>query len=276
MLFVLFAGTGGVAIAAASSEGPSITAQGFAMDTTHSAAAGQFEQVRVRIEAPERIAKLLVSQDGFEADLATTPDRLLFAQFGLDKRPLNAFDITLDFAPYINDRLVKPGSYRIDIIVIDRKGGRSRASLAVAVAGDDIDQAGQPADESPRLAESEVVFRRQGTGDVESDGVTALSWVTVEPINVTIRLRADEQRATLYKLAAASWDTVATREHLATVLANTPSRDYLDIPTARGQAADTVIALRGDRGDVLIRLTGSITSVSSAGTTVTLMASVRR
>ena len=42
------------------------------------------------------------------------------------------------------------------------------------------------------------------------------------------------------------------------------------------EAAGTVVALSGDGNDVLIRLTGSTTDVSSDGTTVTLTASVRR
>jgi hypothetical protein len=278
LLFVLIAGSCCSALAAAPSGDPSITAQGFAMDTTHSAAAGQFEQVRVRIEAPERIEKLLISQDAFEADLATTPDRSLFALFGLDKRPLSAFDVTLDFAPFMNHRLAEPGSYRIDIVVIDRKGGRSRASLSVAVIGDKADEDAPPreAERSPPFEQSEAVFRRQGSGHVESDGFSGLDWFTIEPINVTIRLRAIESGATLHRLSASNWGAAITRDHLATIIADTPSLDYVDIPTARGQAAGTLIALGGNGDDVLIRVTGSITSVSSVGTTVMLTASVRR
>ena len=278
LLFVLITGSYYGALAAVSSGNPSITAQGFAMETTHSAAAGQFEQVRVRIEAPERIETLLISQDAFEADLATTPDRSLFDLFGLDKRPLSAFDVTLDFAPFMNSRLVVPGSYRIGIIVIDRKGGRSSASISVAVIGDEADEAPPPAetDRSPPLMESEAVFRRQGSGNVENDGFSGLDWFTVEPINVTIRLRAVESGATLHRLAASSWSAAATRDRLATILADSTPLAYVDIPTARGQAAATLIALGGEGGNVMIRLTGSTTSVSSAGTTVTLTASVRR
>ena len=278
LLWVLAAGICGGTLAAASPGDPSITAQGFAMEARHSGAAGQFEQVRVRIEAPERIAKLLISQDGFEADLATTPDRSLFALFGLDKRPMSAFDITLDFAPYINDRFAEPGAYRIEIVVIDRKGGRAQASLSVEVIGEEIDEAVPPADAdtSSRLEESEAVFRRQGPGNVESDGIPGLDWVTIEPIDVTIRVRAAEPNASLRQLEGSSWSAATTRDQLATILANVAPLEYVEIPTARGQAAGTVIALNGDGDNVLIRLTGSTTSVSSAGTTVTLTASVRR
>ena len=278
LLLVLVAGTYGGALVASASENPSITAQGFAMNTTLSAAAGEFERVGVRIEAPERIAKLQISQDGFEAELAMTPNRDLFALFGLDDRPLNAFDITLDFAPYMNSRFTEPGTYRIDIVVIDRKGGRSDASVSAAVIGEEDEEAEQADDVagSPRLEEYAAVFRREGAGEVDSDGVPGLDWVTIEPINVTIRLRAVAPNTTLHQLSASSWSAVTTQDHLATALAQTPSLNYVDLRTARGQATDTVIALVGNGGNTFIRLTGSTTSVSSAGTTVTLTANVRR
>ena len=278
LLLVLVAGTYGGALVASASENPSITAQGFAMNTTLSAAAGEFERVGVRIEAPERIAKLQISQDGFEAELAMTPNRDLFALFGLDDRPLNAFDITLDFAPYMNSRFTEPGTYRIDIVVIDRKGGRSDASVSAAVIGEEDEEAEQADDVagSPRLEEYAAVFRREGAGEVDSDGVPGLDWVTIEPINVTIRLRAVAPNTTLHQLSASSWSAVTTQDHLATALAQTPSLNYVDLRAARGQATDTVIGMVGNGGNTFIRLTGSTTSVSSAGTTVTLTANVRR
>jgi hypothetical protein len=277
LLSVLVIGIYGSA-AATPAGNPSITAQGFAMETTRSAAAGQFEPVRVRVETPERIAKLLLSQGTFEVDLATTPDRSSFALFGLDQRPLNAFDITLDFSPYLNERLAQPGSYRIDIIVIDRDGGRSQASLSVTVVGEEVGEAAQPEKlkMSPALRETEAVLRRQGPGEVDSEVIEGLAWVTIEPIDVTIRLRATEANARLYAPGASSWGAAADQDQLATIIADASSVDFVDIPTARDQAAGTVIALSGGGDDVLIRLTGSTTAVSSAGTTVTLTASVRR
>ena len=280
LLSALVLGTCGSALATAPGD-PSITAQGFAMETTRSAPAGQFEPVRVRIEAPERIATLLISQGTFEIDLATTPDRSSFALFGLDQRPLNAFDITLDFSPYLNEQCAEPGSYRVDIIVIDRDGGRSQANLSVTVVGEEVEEAGDEApsanlEMSPALRETEAVLRRRGRGEVDSEAIEGLDWVTIEPIDVTIRLRASAANATLFAPGASSWGAVANQDQLASILADAVSVEFVDIPTARDQAADTVIALSGDGNDVLIRLTGSTTAVSSDGTTVTLTASVRR
>ena len=277
LLSVLVIVVCGSAIAAT----PGITAQGFAMETTHSAAAGQFEPVRVRVEVPGRIAKLLISQGTFEVDLATTPDRSLFALFGLDQRPLNAFDITLDVAPYLNERLVEPGNYRVDIIVIDRDGERSQESLSVRVVGEEVDAPGEAtqtanSQTSRALRETEVVLLREGPGEVDSEGLRGLSWITIEPIDVTIRLRASQANVTLVAPGASSWGAAAHQDQLTRILADARSVDFVDIATARGQAAGTIIALRGDGNDVLIRLTGSTTAVSSTGTIVTLTASVRR
>jgi hypothetical protein len=232
----------------------------------------------VRVEAPERVAKLLISQGTFEVDLATTPDRSSFALFGLDERPLNAFDITLDFSPYLNERLAEPGDYRIEITVFDRDGRRSQANLTVTVVGEEVDEVARPAnlEMSPALQETEAVLRRQGPGEVDSEGIQGLAWVTIEPVDVTIRLRATEANATLFAPGASSWNVAANQDQLARILADARSVDFVDIATARDQAAGTVIALSGDGNDVLIRLTGSTTAVSSAGTTVTLTASVRR
>jgi hypothetical protein len=277
LLSVLVIGICGSALAAPQ-VGPDITSQGFAMETTRSAAAGEFEPVRVRVEAPERVAKLLISQGTFEVDLATTPDRSSFALFGLDERPLNAFDITLDFSPYLNERLAEPGDYRIEITVFDRDGRRSQANLTVTVVGEEVDEVARPAnlEMSPALQETEAVLRRQGPGEVDSEGIQGLAWVTIEPVDVTIRLRATEANATLFAPGASSWNVAANQDQLARILADARSVDFVDIATARDQAAGTVIALSGDGNDVLIRLTGSTTAVSSAGTTVTLTASVRR
>jgi hypothetical protein len=280
LLSVLAIGVCGGVLAAPPGD-PSITAQGFAMESTRSAAAGQFEPVRVRVEAPGRIAKLLISQDTFEVDLATTPDRSSFALFGLDQRPLNAFDITLDFSPYLNAQFAEPGSYRIGIIVIDRDGGRSQAHLSVAVVGEEleeVDDVAQPAnvEASPALQETAAVLRREGPGEVDSEGIRGLAWVTIEPVDVTIRLRATRANATLFTPGALSWGAVANRDQLASLLADARSVEFVDIPTARDQATGTVIALSGDGQVILIRVSGSTTAVSSAGTTVTLTASVRR
>lgn len=276
ILLAVFFGSG--LIAAAPPGSPTITAQGFAISTTLRAKARQFDAVRVRIEAPARIAKLIIEQDDLVTDLSTTTERSLFALFGLEKRPMNAYDVTLNFAPYINARLTAPATYKIGITVVDREGMQSQAALTVTVITEEIPSVdgAVPAAVARRLEQSEDTFRRQGPGAVESDVITGLTWVTVEPINVTVRLRAAHAGASLRLLSQSSWNDITTTEDLQEMQKTVSPVVYVDVPAARGGAAGIVIALRGNDGDVLIHLTGSETAVSPVGTTVTLMANVRR
>jgi len=233
--------------------------------------------VRVRVEAPSRIAKLLVTDGDAEIDLATTPDRSLFALFGLHQRPMNAFDITLDFAPYINDRLTDTATYRIGITVVDHDGRVAHDAMTATVIDDDAAaaEAGDPAPRPQPLEESILKLQRQGAGDVEPASSSPPSWVTHEAVNVTIRIRPADPRAGLRKLPSASWDSILTHDSLDRQLAGISSQPYVDVQAARNGAAGTVVALSRGDDDALIRLTGSATSVSALGTTVILTATVR-
>lgn len=276
IIFAIVAGNG--VIAAAASDSPTITAQGFAMTTTLRARPGQFDAVRVRIEAPARIAKLVVEQGDLVTDLSTTTNRSLFALFGLEKRPMNAYDVTLNFAPYINARLTAPATYRIGITVVDREGVASQAAFTVTVIAEEMRSIGSaaPAAAPRHLEQLEGTFQRRGSGTVESVGTTGLTWVTLEPIDVTIRLRAARADASLRPLQRSSWNDIMTIEDLQAIRKRVSPVPYVDVPAARGGAAGTVIALSNGDGDVLIHLTDSDTAVSQLGTTVTLVAHVRR
>lgn len=260
-----------------SSTDPRITAQGFSIDAPLRAEASQFSSVRVRVEAPLRIAKLLITDGDVEIDLATTPDRSLFAMFGLDQRPMNAFDITLDFAPYINDRLTDTATYRIGITVVDHDGRVAHDAMTATVIDDDA-AAAEAGDAAPRpqpLEESILKLQRQGAGDVEPASSSPLSWVTHEAINVTIRIRPADPRTALRELPASNWDSILTHDSLERQLAGISSQPYVDVQAARNGAAGTVVALSRGDGNAMIRLTGSATSVSTLGTTVILTATVR-
>jgi len=267
----------GSAFADISSRQPRITAQGFAIETAHRAESGRFSAVRVRIEAPSRIANLLISDEDAEIDLASTTDRALFALFGLDKRPMNAFDVTLDLAPYINARLTSAATYRIGITIVDRAGQAAQSAVTVTVIGDDdtADETSGIAALRQDLKESVLTLRRQGAGPVEPVTLAPLSWVTQEGVNVTLRLRAAERGAELRQLSASSWESVFTRMSLERSVAATPAVPYVDVAAARNGAAGTVLTISTDGGNSLVYISGSSTSLSSLGTTVTLTASVR-
>ena len=277
-LFMLLAIAVSAHVFAAESPGsPRITAQGFAIDAALQSEAGHFDSVRVRIEAPSRIAKLLISDGDVEIDLATTTDRSMFALFGLEQRPMNAFDVTLEFSPYLNRHFMNAATYRLDITVVDRHGGIAQAALTATVVGADEDEIGVKQDEqtSSGLQESMLNLKRQGTGPVEPAAVSPFTWVTLEAVHVTIRLHAADASSELRRLDAASWDSVLTRASLDKRLSDTPTVPYIDMRTARNGAAGTVLAVSSGDGDALIHVTGSSTSVSPLGTTVTLTASIR-
>lgn len=267
------------AFAAESLGSPRITAQGFSIESALQSEPGRFDSVRVRVESPSRIAALLILDGDVEIDLATTTDRSMFALFGLSQRPMNAFDITLDFAPYLNSRLTTAATYRIGITVVDRAGGVAQTSLTATVidADEDEDVTGDMKDAlAPhRLQESMLTLQRQGTGPVEPAGASPFTWVTREAVDVTVRLRAADPRSELRQLDTLGWENIFTHEGLEVRLAETLVVPYIDVPAARNGAAGTVVALSGSDGAALVHVTGSRTSVSPLGTTVTLTASIR-
>ncbi|MGB5492637.1 MAG: hypothetical protein WBM76_17555 [Woeseiaceae bacterium] len=260
-----------------SSPGPRITAQGFSIDAALRAEAGQFSSVRVRIEAPSRIAKLLITDGDVETDLASTTDRTLFAMYGLERRPMNAFDVTLDLAPYINSQLTAAATYRIAITVIDRSGGVAQSALTITIIDTDNAAVETTVENavSQRLEESTMVLRREGLGRVEPAPGSLITWLTHESVNVTLRLRAAETGSELRRADASVWGNTFTRDALARHLKDTPAAPYIDVAAARNGAAGTVVAVSGNDGGALIRFTASSTSVSALGTAVTLVAEVR-
>ena len=66
--------------------GPEITAQGFDIAVPRTGELGKFGRIRVRIEAPERIATLSITERSYEVDLATTLDKVNYRLFGIERR----------------------------------------------------------------------------------------------------------------------------------------------------------------------------------------------
>jgi len=267
-----------LAEAALAAEPPRLTAQGFVVTSVQRGDAGEFRSLRLRAEAPARIASLVVRQGDFEADLATTPDRSLFALFGLESRPLQAYDVTLDFGPYINRRLTADGEYLFLVTLTDRQERRTTATLKVVV--------GEPAEDLPaaaagegfgrELESSDAVLRRVGAGPVQAAGISGLTWITVEPVDVTIRLRPSREGLALRALPAGIWPELTDTIALAGAVAATEPVDSVDLPAANRGAAGAVLVLSDAAGHVAFRITGSATAVSASGTTVELAGRVRR
>ncbi|WP_405223375.1 hypothetical protein [Lentisalinibacter sediminis] len=262
---------------AVASEPPRLTAQGFAITSTQRGEPGEFPPVRLRAEAPARIASLVIRQGEFEADLATTPDRSLFPLFGLESRPLQAYDVTLDFSPYINERLAADGEYLFLVTLTDREDRRSTATLEIAVGEPELPPEPAAGEAFGRALEaSDAVLRRLGAGPVQAAGISGLTWVTVEPIDVTIRVRPAQAGLSLRELPAGIWPELTDTLALAGAVAATDPVEFVDLPAANRTAAGRVLVLSDAAGHTAFRITGSATAVSEKGTTVELVGRVRR
>lgn len=263
--------------AGAADDPPRLTAQGFAITSVQRGEAGEFPPVRLRAEAPSRIASLVVRQGNFEADLATTAERSLFPLFGLESRPLQAFDVTLDFGPYINRRLTADGEYLFLVTLTDREGRRTTATLEVAVgAPRTLPEPAAGEAFGRELVSSDAVLRRIGSGPVRAAGISGLTWVTLEPIEVTIRVRPARQGLSLRELPAGIWPELTDTVALAGAVAETDPVGFVDLPTASRAAAGRVLVLSDAAGHTALRITGSATAVSEKGTTVELAGRVMR
>ena len=256
---------------------PRITAQGFSVDTALVRPAHGFDSVRIRVEAPSRIAMLVISTDEHDINLATTQDRSLFALFGLSQRPLHAYDVTIDVAPFMNNHFVVPATYQLAVTVTDRAGAIATAALTVTVVSKRQSRIGatDAGPEPKKLRESRLTLTRQAALYVAPADRSPLTWITLEAVNVTIRLRPADPEAGIHQLDLQSWDQTLTRDGLERRISASRTVPYVDIAAARNGAADTVIAISGGSGNVLIRITNSATSLSPLGTTVTLAALIR-
>lgn len=264
-------------VAGEASGEPRITTQGFSIDTALTAEARRFDAIRVRVEAPSRIAKLVISTDEHEIDLANTQDRSVFALVGLDQRPLNAYDVTLDVAPFMNKHFTTPATYRLAVIVEDRGGAMATAALTATVVSEERSAVDATDTETvpQQLRESEMTLTRVATADVAPAEESPLTWITREPIDVTIRLRPVDADAEIRQLDLETWNRTWTRDDIARRISASRPVPYVDVPAARNAAADTILAISDDSGDALLRITTSATHLSQLGTTVTLAVLMR-
>ena len=265
------------AMSAEASDDPRITTQGFSVDTALVGKARRFDSARIRVEAPSHIAMLVISTDDQEFDLANTQDRSMFELFGLDRRPLHAYDVTLDVAPFINEHFTAPATYRLAVSVTDRAGATATAALTATVVTDTGSTAAvaDSAAASRHLAESAMTLTRQAAGDVAPTDKSPLTWTTREAVHVTIRLRPGETDGEIRHLSPEIWNQPLTAYSLERKIAASHPVPYVDVPAARNGAAGTVVAVSSDDGNALIRITGSATHLSRLGTTVTLAVLIR-
>lgn len=264
---------------------PSITAQGFHIESVQEGIVGQFGSLRLRIESPGRIDKLQIKERSYQIDLATTPERAHFNLFGIERKPLLSQDVTLDFQNYINQKLEKTGEYTILVEVIDKLGQVSKVNIVVLLQEPTLipEPAKSEPAQSPEQSKVESIeeaaslktghfeIQRIGPREVEGGKVFGLTWKTINEIFVTIRVRKKDEGATkLAGLSASDYDNVVTGIHLNQLLESVPDKDYVDFETANNAGVDQVLGVVNLGKAYVIKTSQSITELSSLGTTVTL------
>ena len=120
-----------------------------------------------------------------------------------------------------------------------------------------------------------MTLTRVATADVAPAEESPLTWITREPIDVTIRLRPVDADAEIRQLDLETWNRTWTRDDIARRISASRPVPYVDVPAARNAAADTILAISDDSGDALLRITTSATHLSQLGTTVTLAVLMR-
>ena len=257
--------------AQAEAPGLEITAQGFDMAAPQEATLGAFDRLRVRIEAAEGIETLSVKERSYEVDLATTLDGTNYRLFGLDKRVKAQRDVTLNFQPYLDAKIEGAGRYEFLIEVRDLNGGTATGTLAVNVS------APKPAQAETKvtpLRSGAFTLQRAGPGPVEGSDDLALSWKTIDAIDVTIRMAPDaEGTAILGELSAADYEAskdLGDLKPLFQSLREDGGPRPMDLATANNAAAGRVLAVETADGFYIMKLGSSTTTVSAVGTTVTL------
>lgn len=247
---------------------PEITAQGFDLTEMQQGELGNFGRLRVRFEVPNHIKELRIKERSYEVDLARTSDTANFELFGLSTTVRQLSDVTLNFETYINRKLETKGDYAFELQVTDREGRSAAAQLRVHVA---VAPAREKQSSHDLVETAPFRFTRIGASDVSGADDFGITWRTIESNTVIIEISRQPSGASkLIKMALSDYEEISTKEQLSQKTATSSESSPLHLPTANGQAADSVFALINQTGPYLFKITGSSTSLSELGTTVTL------
>lgn len=255
---------------AVSGSPPEITAQGFDIGQIQSGFLGKFGRLRVRFEASERIAGLAIKERSYEVDLASTLESDNLYLFGVQTRVRNRRDVTLDFEPYINRKLEREGTYHFSLVLTDKEGRSASAVLSVIVSRERTSRE-MTEERVDRIDHGQFSFRRVGPGPVTGAADFGITWKTIEPRNVTIRITHSEGGASkLMKLSEPAFEHIESKSQLASSASGAGAEQEIELPTTRNGAAGETFAVVIDERPYLLRITESRTVLSELGTTVIL------
>ena len=242
---------------------PQITAQGFAIDKIQEGSVGAFGHLRLRIESDGRIKELHIRERSYDVDLATTPERQHFGLFGIDKRAVLRKDVTLDFQNYINQKLNQPGQYTFKIKVVDKQGQATQASLIINLV--------KPKNATTPIESSRFQMQRQGKGAVAGAEPFGITWKTIDNIKVTIQVTKGKNGASkLASLSRLDYEQLSSKEALSEKINAAKGLDSIEFDTANNAAAGQVLGISKKNKYYLLKTEQSHTTLSYAGTIVSI------
>ena len=278
-------------------DAPTITAQGFDLAETREVSLQQAASWRLRIEAPAGLESLRVRERSYEVDLARSPEPSHFPLFGLPRRVWSKTDVTLDFGPYVAEKITSAGDYAFDILVTDRTQQTAIATLRIhvrsAVGTEPADAGGEsstpvtnrqgatslehkPAGSTP-LRSGSFRLERVGRGPVLPGKDFGISWKTVESNRVIVRVVGTEDVASQFvHLEPGAFAGIDTRQQLTEAIESAEVRASIQIAAANNAAAGTEVAVVQPTATFLLRTDQSETGLSELGTTVTLVGRYKR
>ena len=252
---------------AAPPKAPLITAQGFDINEIQSGKVNHFDDIKLRIEAAGRIEHLYIKERSYSVDLAKSPEPAHFPLFGLPHRTEAQTDITLNFKNYLNEKLTTEGSYEFLIEVSDKKGRAVTATLKVEV---------YPASKEAAIQLSPIEtagfqLQRIGRGVVTGYEGFGIDWITTDEIQVGIEIKkAASRTGQLHQLSREDYTAIKTRADLSRLVKPLQPRDVIYIDTANNAATGHSFAVSDGDQQYALLISSSATSLSEAGTTVTL------
>jgi len=246
---------------------PVITAQGFDIAEIQSGIVNNFGNIKLRIEAAGRIAHLYIKERSYEVDLAKTPEAAHFPLFGLPHRTENQTDITLNFKHYINEKLTSEGNYEFRIEVTDKKGAAVTTQLKIEILPDTK----QAAIQLTPVKTNAFQMQRIGAGRVSGAETFGIDWKTADEIHVGLEITKDTSRkGQLHQLSREDYMAIKTKADLSRLVANLQQLNVISVDTANNAAAGFSFAVHDGEQQYALLILSSATSLSEAGTTVTL------
>lgn len=258
-------------VAAADSKKPEITAQGFSAELPQKGLIGAYPRLRVRIEAVDRIEKLVIKERSYEVDLASTRDKYNLYLFGLENPPRSYRDVTLNLQNYINEKIETEGEYEFEILVADGNDNVVEKKLFLHVHIEVPEKEPTIAEDTRLLQAEHFTLQRIGTGPIEGAQLFGIDWKNIDNANVQIRIsRLEGSDSHLVVLDESDFDNLQTIEQLTQRVTGLEKTEAVVLATGSNRAAGEVfLVINGDK-HYLLKITSSSAYPSDRGTIVTV------